>query len=362
MEILHVLGNISGTTIPVEIASATDRLSGIDVRMVSNDPLPEELPDTVEEYQVLDDLCDFENFGKLLDAVENEFDAIHTHTVVEAAKAGFRAVDRPIHHVNTQHGHSHYTLTHKVGNLPGLLFADTIVYNSNYTSTSYNAFERALKFRADEYVVHNGVNMDVVEPYRASITTPPTIVAAARLIERKNLDILIRALAHADRTKLRVVGDGPQRTVLEREAEAAGVSSRVEFLGYLPHREDVYEELEAADVFVLPSQGEGFCVAVAEAMAVGLPVVVSDLPVFHEVVGESGIYVDHTSPKAIAVALEDLFADLERAKRLGTQNRARIRERFTLKQCARSYRDVYEQVLDSDRPRSAYSELQDPTG
>lgn len=346
MKVLHVLGNISGTTIPVEIASTTDLLPGIEVRMVSHDPLPDELPDTVEAHQVLEGLCDFDDFGALLDHVVDEFDAIHTHTVIEAAKAGFHTERRPIHHVNTQHGHSHYTLPQKVGNLPGLLFADTIVYNSTYTSNSYNVFERAVKFRSHEFVVHNGVDMDAVEPYRATITTPPTLVTAARLIERKNLGTLVRALARTPDVTLRIVGDGPRRSALEREASDAGVQQRVEFLGYLPDREDVYEELAAADAFVLPSYGEGFCVAVAEAMAVGLPVVVSDIPVFHEVVGDAGRYIDHTSTAAIADAITNLFADLENVRRLGEQNRERIQERFTLERCARGYRDVYEQVLE----------------
>lgn len=346
MKVLHVLANVSGTTIPVEIASTTDQLPGIEVRMVCREPLPDELPDTVEDGQVLEDLCDFDDFGALIDGVVDEFDAIHTHTVIEAARTGFHAERRPIHHVNTQHGHSHYTLPQKAGNLGGLLFADTIVYNSRYTSNSYNALERAVKSRANEFVVHNGVDMDAVDPYRATVTTPPTLVTAARLIERKNLGTLVRALGRTTDTTLRIVGDGPHRSALERVAADAGVEANVEFLGYLPDREDVYEELAGADAFVMPSHGEGFCVAVAEAMAVGLPVVVSDLPVFHEVVGESGIYVDHTSPEAIATAITDLFADLEGARQLGSRNRERIRERFTLERCARGYRDVYERVLE----------------
>ena len=118
--------------------------------------------------------------------------------------------------------------------------ANTIVYNSESTSTSYNILERLLKRRADEHVVHNGVNTDVVKPYRATITTPPAIVTAARLIPRKNLKRLIQAVGLTEGMSLRIIGDGPHKEALQRETRAAGVESRVEFLGYLPEREDVY--------------------------------------------------------------------------------------------------------------------------
>lgn len=345
MNVLHVLGNISGTTIPVEIASETDRLPKTTVRMVSTDSLPAELPDTVESRRVLEELCGFDDFGTMLDSVEGSFDIIHTHTVAEAAKVGCHTARRPIHHVNTQHGHLHYSFKEKIKNLPGLVFADTIVYNSECTSNSYNIVEQILKQRADEHVVHNGVNTDIVEPYRATIETPPTIVTATRLIPRKNLKRLIRAVGLTEDMSLRIIGDGANKEELQREARAAGVDSRVEFLGYLPAREDVYAEIARGDVFALPSHGEGFCVAVAEGMAIGLPVVVSDLPIFHEVVGDSGIFVDRHSPESIATALTELFTDLETAQQIGTCNRERILDRFTLRDCANGYRDVYEQAL-----------------
>jgi glycosyltransferase involved in cell wall biosynthesis len=345
MKVLHILPNIDGTTIPVEIASETDILSDTEVRMVSTSQLLNKLPDTVEQQQVLENLCGITDFSSFFNRIEEEFDIVHTHTVAEAAKAGYHAARRQIHHVNTQHGHLHYTTSEKLKNIPGLLFADTIIYNSESTANSYNILERQLKRRASEHTVHNGVDISSIEQYRATITTPPTIVTAARLIKRKNLKTLIRAVAHTDKMSLRIIGDGPHKGELQREARAANVESRVEFLGYLPEREDVYAELARGDVFVLPSHGEGFCVAVAEGMATGLPVVVSDIPIFHELVGDSGIFIDRRSPKSIATALTELFDDPEKAKQIGAQNRTRIFEHFTLRNCARGYRDVYKQSL-----------------
>lgn len=345
MRVLHVVLNVRGTSIPVEIASALDDLDGVDARIVSVEDPPAHLPDTVDADCLLVDHCGFDDYDALLSNVADEFEAIHTHHVGPAARAGVRASRRPIRHVNTQHGHSHYTTEEKLKNLPGLALADTLVYNSRTTATSYNPFERLLKVRADEHVVHNGVNLSLARPHEASIDTPTTVVTAARLIPRKNLSTLIAALEYAPDLSLEIIGDGPTREDLEATARRSGVASRVEFLGYLPTRSDVYEAYAGADVFALPSHGEGFCVAVAEAMAVGLPVVVSDLPVFHEVVGESGVYVDRSSAEGVADALSDLHSDPERARRLGAANRQRIQDRFSLERSARGYRDVYAEVL-----------------
>ncbi|MFC7071964.1 glycosyltransferase family 4 protein [Halovenus rubra] len=345
MNVLHVLGNISGTTIPVEIASATDRLPDTNVSLVSKDPLPQELPDTVENDQVLTDLCGFDDFSTLLHDVGKRYDIVHTHTVAEAAKVGYHAIRQPIHHVNTQHGHLHYTREEKVKNIPGLLLADTIIYNSQCTSRSYNLIEKALKSRANEYVVHNGVNIDAIQSSPTPTSTSQTVVTATRLIKRKNLGTLIRAIAHTDNISLRIIGDGPYKSELQQMTRKAGVESRVEFLGYLPDRQDVYAEIANGDVFALPSHGEGFCVAVTEGMAVGLPVVVSDIPIFHEVVGDAGVFVDRTDPVSIANALRELLENPQKAQTIGEQNRTRIREEFTLEDCARGYRDVYRAEL-----------------
>lgn len=221
------------------------------------------------------------------------------------------------------------------------------MYNSRCTSNSYNVVERLLKYREDEFVVHNGVNTDETAVFETEVEEVSTVVSATRLIPRKNLTALIESLRYVADIRLRVIGDGPERDRLERAAMAAGVEDRVEFTGYLPERRDIYRELSRGDVFALPSRGEGFWVSVAEAMAIGLPVVVSNLPVFHEVVGSGGVFVDHESPRVIGAALDALRTEPARARSLGEQNRARIAESFTLARCARGYRDVYRTVLEA---------------
>jgi len=125
-----------------------------------------------------------------------------------------------------------------------------------------------------------------------------------------------------------------------------GLSNNIRFVGEIP-RQRVYKVLGKSNVFVMPSSAEGFCVAAVEAMAAGLPVVVSDIPVFHEVVGEPGLFADPNDPTAFADAISDLLRDPERRRTLGQANRDRARNRFSLERTALEYYNIYKQVAET---------------
>ena len=94
----------------------------------------------------------------------------------------------------------------------------------------------------------------------------------------KGHNVLLAAFTEVRRTlpdaRLVVVGDGPMRRALEAQASASGDASNVDFLGSVP---DIWEHLANADVYALASRSEAFGIAIAEAMAAGLPVVASDV-------------------------------------------------------------------------------------
>jgi glycosyltransferase involved in cell wall biosynthesis len=103
----------------------------------------------------------------------------------------------------------------------------------------------------------------------------------------------------------------------------------VRFLG---HRRDVPEILAAADVFAFPSLWEGLGCSVLEAMALGLPIVASDLEPIREVVedGRCAVLVPPRTPGALASAISSLLDDRPRAEDLGREGREIFRRRFTL--------------------------------
>ncbi len=140
-----------------------------------------------------------------------------------------------------------------------------------------------------------------------------------------------------------LVGDGPDRRELTRQAERAGFGERVRFHGRLTQQE-VREVLRRADVVVAPSvptrsgRREGIPVALMEAMASGVPVVASRISGIPELIedGETGLLVDPRDVEGFAKALERLFRDERLRRRLGAAGRAKIEQEFDLHKSAAS--------------------------
>jgi glycosyltransferase involved in cell wall biosynthesis len=139
---------------------------------------------------------------------------------------------------------------------------------------------------------------------------------------------LIQAVATvADRfphLKVVLIGDGELLPAIRDQALAAGIGSRVVFLGT---RRDVPEILAASDSFVLPSLWEGLSVALVEAMASGLPVIATGVSGTDQVMidGVTGWLVAPADAAALATAISDLLSDPARAERMATAARARAR-------------------------------------
>ena len=147
------------------------------------------------------------------------------------------------------------------------------------------------------------------------------LMAMGRLVEQKGFDLLLAAFAllHADFPDwmLTVLGEGPERSALEDQAERLGIAARIEWRGNVKQPEFCLAE---ADLFVLPSRYEGFPMALCEAMAMGLPVVAADCPtgpreiIRHEV---DGLLVAAENPEALAEGLRRLMASPTERQRLG---------------------------------------------
>jgi len=155
-------------------------------------------------------------------------------------------------------------------------------------------------------VVPNGIDTE-------QINTAPQpddgydILFAGRLIEHKNVDLLLEAFDQVcDRhdVTLGIIGDGPERAQLEDQHASMTNGDAVEFLGFLDEYEQVLGHMGAADVFVSPSTREGFGLTFAEAMAADCAVIAADHPdsAADEVIGNAGFLTTPTS-KAIAETL-----------------------------------------------------------
>lgn len=165
-----------------------------------------------------------------------------------------------------------------------------------------------------------------------------------RLDYQKAPEVLLRAfgeMVHASKCCLVFVGDGPQRTQLEQEAASSGISERVKFLGF---RQDGRDLISMFDILVLPSRYEGLPYVLLEAMAVGLPIVATDVSGNSELVhgGENGFLVPPESSAELAHVLDGLIEMPEsERRRLGEAGRRTVEKYFTLEQMVTNTLHLY---------------------
>jgi len=226
-------------------------------------------------------------------------------------------------------------------------FVDRIVVNAEALRVEAVAHG----VRARWALVRNGID---IEHFRAGPTTPesarrlldlpdtrPIVGSIGRLEARKGHGDLLQALARL-RTRasgpplLLLVGDGPERSSLERLAIDLNVADSVHFAGTVS---DVRPWLAAMDAFVLPSREEGSSNAVLEAMAVGRPVVATDVGGMTELIedGRTGLIVPVADPAALASAMVTVLDAPEHAAALGRAARRVADEAFG---AARMVRDM----------------------
>jgi GalNAc-alpha-(1->4)-GalNAc-alpha-(1->3)-diNAcBac-PP-undecaprenol alpha-1,4-N-acetyl-D-galactosaminyltransferase len=170
----------------------------------------------------------------------------------------------------------------------------------------------------------------------------PTFLAVTRLVPQKAIDVLLKAAALAfvqlPEWRLAIVGDGPLREEMHLLSGDLGIASRVDWLGY---QDDPVPYLKAAKFFVLTSRFEGSPNALLEAMACGLPSVVSNAsPGPLELIGDdAGLVVPVEDPKATAAAIVALANDESLRTRLGEAAVKRT-EMYQLNQAIRVWLDL----------------------
>lgn len=220
-------------------------------------------------------------------------------------------------------------------------------------------------------VVHNSVDVakyerrdDERKKFREShgIGDDEKIFAGLGIfIPRKAFEVLIRAFAEVcqgccerGRLRLMLIGDGELRTSYLELAEELGVADRL----ILPEKfvEDVRPWLWGADYYAMPSREEGFSIALLEVLASGLPVIVSDIPPFTEIIndGKNGLVAHVDDPASFADAMRRILAMDEREiKTMTDRTRKMMLENFTNEAIARKTAAVYEKTAAeyATRPR-----------
>ncbi|MFX0200593.1 MAG: glycosyltransferase family 4 protein [Candidatus Hodarchaeota archaeon] len=174
------------------------------------------------------------------------------------------------------------------------------------------------------------------------------IGAIGRLVWQKGFEYLIQAIPHILRefaqTKVLIVGEGP----LRKELEALGKSMKIEgHLVFSGFRSDVKEILSAIDILVVPSLLEGFPMITLEAMAMGKPIIASDIDGIREQIidGESGILIPPKDLNAIGEAIIKLNRDEKLAQNMGWEARKRVEKEFSVEKMVTTTEQVYQSLI-----------------
>jgi len=185
-----------------------------------------------------------------------------------------------------------------------------------------------------------------------SISTPSRplrVLSVGRLEWKKGYEFALQAvkllLDEGIRLEYRVVGDGEYKHALYFARRQLGLENQISFLGAVPH-ERVLAQLAWADIFLHAAVSEGFCNAVLEAQAAGLPVVCSDADGLAENVadGLAGFVVPRRSPSALAEKIALLAQDAPLRQLLGSAGRERVAQLFQLESHLSAWENFYQQL------------------
>jgi glycosyltransferase involved in cell wall biosynthesis len=169
----------------------------------------------------------------------------------------------------------------------------------------------------------------------------PLIVTVARLAPQKALGVLLAGLARLpEDVGAAVIGTGPQEDELRRRARELGVAHRVRWLGY---RDDATDVVAAGDVFVLTSVWEACSLAAQEAIALGVPVVSTDVGGMPELVtdGVSGRLVAPGDPDGVARAISEVLGSHDRGRAYAEAAAANLARNFSTEVMLGRLRDLY---------------------
>lgn len=324
--------------------------------------------------------------GVLAFARRERFDVVHSHNVISNLYGwAIRRRVRGVRHVVHVHSHLGHVLAESQrsrlkralllwGNMRALRSCDRVIAVAE--SIRNYLIERRVDPRKIE-VIRNAVDLARIEAdsrrecsVAASLAARPpapggeetrepdrpwVVASIGRLSLVKNHRLLLEAarlVLRQARVKFVLVGDGPERTRLERLARETGVAGSVVFAGWM---ENPYPVLAAADLLAMTSNSEGLPVAPLEAMALGKPVVATRVGGVAEVVrdGISGDLVPSGDAGALAAAMLRLLADPRRRRDFGSAGREIVSREFSREAMVRRLEEVYRSLHGGPDPREA---------
>ncbi len=207
-----------------------------------------------------------------------------------------------------------------------------------------------------------GIDTQVFSPGSVEKSETPFVVGTVRGLEPVyGIDLLIKSFArlveialrqkvisNKDEMRLDIVGDGPQKQELQALTESLAVADRVRFLGKVDN-DHVPEYLHNMHLFAALSRRESFGVAVIEAMACGLPVIVSDVGGLPELVanGKEGFVIKNNDSESFVAHTMELLKNRSKVGQMGISGRERVLANFSIEETIKNFEALYSENIQS---------------
>src|SRR4030042_1929721 len=229
-------------------------------------------------------------------------------------------------------------------------FKDYIVNNAS--SDKKQAIELGIKPKKELTLIHNGIDVSRLEKEflirekarkELNLNQSDFVVGAiANFYPPKGLKYLIEAasLLSGKDIKFIIIGDGEERTLLEKVIEEKNLKNNFILKGVIP---EAYRYLKAFDIFVLPSVKEGFPWTILEAMSAEVPVIATKVGAVPEVIrnNKNGILIEPENPQQISGAIEMLIDDKGLQEILAKEGKKIVTEEFNLKTMVKKYEALF---------------------
>jgi len=281
--------------------------------------------------------------------MEYRYDIIHSHNHGPHFYGAIASLMTNVPLVHTKHGNFYPTKFRRILlEKFSCLMTDAIVTVSNEARYSY--LQRTCCKTNDVITILNGVDVGSFTCIGRDSTDKGyvNIGIVARLSPEKDHMTLLAAFEIAlnsiSSLRLIIVGDGQLRQGLESYVDNSVLCGKVFFTGSCL---DVPGVLSSFDVFILSSTTEGISISLLEAMAAGLPCIVTDVGGNSEVVidGETGYIVPPSSPDEMAEKIVALSNNVILRKKLGTSGQKRVLTNFSIESTAKKYCSLYDAII-----------------
>ncbi len=213
---------------------------------------------------------------------------------------------------------------------------------SAYTLKDYFTFLKLKPFKT--HVLYNFVDTDIFQPAIPQPRTDGTmrLISVGTLKLQKNQVFLVKAFQSLKDLpiELHIYGEGPCRTEMQQLIDQYGL--RVKLMGKMMNLAPL---LPQYDLFVMSATYEGFALAVLEGMAMGIPMLLSDIPTYREQCADTARYFDLANTTGFEAQVRELFNNPQLRHTMAEAGRKRALENFTLNDHVRQLQEIYQDAL-----------------